>query len=491
MSNKNTALSDVVALAKARGFCVEKENNWQRMFELSDDEIAFVCDRCGEVITTSKSRRDLTEWVATLECPAKEKCYLEDDERLLTQTGVMQWCTDCYGSIKFLVRAMQHEVSANSPEDFITQIENIDTIYFAVNSQSKDPNEAYVFVKCSKPEGPKYALFQFARISINDGVINIAAHFHNLWTDFEETLITLIESQLADPQRTKNKWDVASLEETLDFYIYLSKMLVSSVVDIWEKPKRDDIFLRSYMKSHTCPACGMPYTTREKRCSNCGFDDIHRCFLNVEEGKFWKEHRVTQYQKEFFCKNFEVIDGIVQRKISTVEMYSLVIPKTVTCLGEKSLSEISTLQRVTCPDTLRKIDENAFDSDYNLKYISLSPALQYIGAHAFQYTRLKFINLPAGLEFVGEEAFWHCDRIKEIVIPLAVRSMGYNVFGGCTQLEHIYCEAKERPLGWDEKWFSQQSAFFKCPAEIHWGDSWHYDQDGKPCLNAMGGGQCS
>ncbi|MGM9601663.1 MAG: MATE family efflux transporter [Faecousia sp.] len=244
--------------------------------------------------------------------------------------------------------------------------------YFAVNSQENEPNEAYVFVICSMPEEKKYALFRFENISIDDTQINIQAHMHNLWGDFEETLASLIENQIGNPQRTNNPMNAAALEATLDYYMYLAKALMPSIVDTWKKPDKDDAYLRRYIKSHTCPVCGWPYTEKEKKCTNCGFDEIQRVFINIEEGQYWKTNTVPQYQNDFFHSHFEVSGGTVRKKTSDTEFYSIVIPEDVTCLGAKSFSGISNLRRIVCPDTLQEIGEDAFDSTYNLKYIILA-----------------------------------------------------------------------------------------------------------------------
>ena len=480
-------LHEIIELAKTRGFEVETHNGWQRMFSLKDDEIALICNHCGEVIETSLSRPDLIEWISTLECPEKENCHLENDERLLTENGAMQWCKDCYGLVGFLVNAMKGKASVD-PSDhfhFIAQIENIDTIYFAVNSQGNEPNEAYVFVICSALEGKKYALFRFENISVDGGQINIQAHMHNLWADFEETLASLIENQIGNPQRTNNLINAAALEASLDYYMYLAKVCMPIIVDIWEKPDKDDAYLRRYIKSHTCPVCGWPYTEKEKKCTHCGFSDIQRVFINIEEGQYWKTNTVPQYQNDFFHSHFEVSCGTVRKKTSDTEIYSIVIPEGVTCLGAKSFSEISKLRRVVCPNTLQEIGEEAFHGAHFLTYITLSSSLKSIGAEAFSQTKIKHIELPSGLEAIGEEAFWDCNCLEEIAIPLSVRSMGCNVFGGCQNLKHIYCEAKDRPADWNPDWVHREGSLFECSAQVHWGNTWHYDEYGKPCIDPL------
>ena len=90
---------------------------------------------------------------------------------------------------------------------------------------------------------------------------------------------------------------------------------------------------------------------------------------------------------------------------SFAHMYGLqtevVIPEGVTEIGESAFS-CSHIPSVRFPSTLKKIEKQAF-------------------MYAFDLTK---ITLPDGLETIGDEAFGGCRFKKAIVLPASIKSIG-------------------------------------------------------------------
>lgn len=78
-----------------------------------------------------------------------------------------------------------------------------------------------------------------------------------------------------------------------------------------------------------------------------------------------------------------------------------------------------------------------------------------IGERAFfQCRNLKTIKIPDGVTEIGYEAFYNCRSLKEITIPASVMEMHRSIFTDCYSLEKIYVPFKEgeQPSGWKNDW---------------------------------------
>lgn len=427
---KNDFLSDIVSIANERGFCVETCNGSQRDFSLEENEIALVCNKCGRTIKTPLDRPNILEWLSTLECQ-EDECPMEEDERILTKTGVMQWCKDSFGVAAKLINLLRNQY----PEANLYEVTDTDTVYFGVNSQSKNGTDAVVFVKYISSGKKHYAYIEFHNVTIQDSRFNCQMEFCVLWTAFEEELEMLIQEQLQDTSRDANPISTTPLSLTLNRYIYWAKSTFQTTIDLWKNLKEDEKVLERFIKSHLCPVCGFPYTSEEKQCSNCGFGGIHKVFLNISEGQYWKSHDVPNYQRKFFYQHFKVEDGTVRERISANELRSIIIPDSIICLGAHSLLDVNSLQRVVCPSTLQIIEDYAFNG--SLIHISLPNSLRTIGKGAFWFSSIRHIMLPNSLETIEDEAFFYCSCLEEIVIPSGVGSIGKNAFELCSEIKQI------------------------------------------------------
>ncbi len=100
---------------------------------------------------------------------------------------------------------------------------------------------------------------------------------------------------------------------------------------------------------------------------------------------------------------------------------------TVTSIGEKnamtgSASKVfnSSVEKITLPDTITKIEDDAFSN----------------------CSSLISINLPEGLTTIGQSAFSGCDALSSINIPSTVTNIGRWAFRDCYSLVEIYNYSK-------------------------------------------------
>ena len=122
--------------------------------------------------------------------------------------------------------------------------------------------------------------------------------------------------------------------------------------------------------------------------------------------------------------------------VSAVEVPSTYRGKAVTEIGAGA--DNSALVSVVIPDSVTRIGDNAFYGCGILSSIKLPDTVTYIGNSAFRWCDLsgKFV-LPAALTKIGDFAFADCKSLEEIEIPDSVTKIGESAFSGCKSLTHV------------------------------------------------------
>ena len=142
------------------------------------------------------------------------------------------------------------------------------------------------------------------------------------------------------------------------------------------------------------------------------------------------------------------------------DLTSINIPQTVTEIGEYAFADCEALKSINIPENVTVIEEcvfsqclalesvmifgqvsvikqGAFGACWNLQDISIPESVTSIGDGAFQNCRkLTEVCLPEGLMELGERALAGCVSLEMICIPAAIRSV-HGTFSGCTSLKTV------------------------------------------------------
>ena len=116
----------------------------------------------------------------------------------------------------------------------------------------------------------------------------------------------------------------------------------------------------------------------------------------------------------------------------------LIIPDSVTSIGNYAFRNCDSLTSVTIPDSVTSIGNYTF----------------------YDCDNLTSITIPDGVTTIGESAFYSCDGIRSISIPDSVTSIGQNAFYYCTSLSSVYCKASTPPsLGGTSVFYSDLNIY--------------------------------
>lgn len=141
------------------------------------------------------------------------------------------------------------------------------------------------------------------------------------------------------------------------------------------------------------------------------------------------------------CKN-TVIPSSVTRIANfgfyEINVSSIVIPNTVTSIGENAFMNCIGLGDFVIPSSVNQIQQGAFLSSYGLTSVVIPEGITEIADAAFNFCEdLRTVILPNTLEEIGEGAFGNCYSLSEVVIPASVTSIGDGAFRGSNNLTSI------------------------------------------------------
>ena len=157
------------------------------------------------------------------------------------------------------------------------------------------------------------------------------------------------------------------------------------------------------------------------------------------------------------------VTRIAANAFNSKEITSVIIPNSVTRIGEYAFAECGQLENVIFSEITTEIANGAFagctkirsfydgcvyvkangnpyyilDSaiDQNIKSTSAHKDTKIISFAAFeQCTSLENIILPEGLKIIGDRAFMFASALKEIKIPDSTTKIGAYAFACCTSL---------------------------------------------------------
>ncbi len=159
-----------------------------------------------------------------------------------------------------------------------------------------------------------------------------------------------------------------------------------------------------------------------------------------------------------FLKNITIPSMHNGKKVSTIidtrydrtnpNVESVLIPDSITCIGDYAFSKCVSLTSVTIPESVTSIGNSAFNSCKSLTSITIPNNVTTLGNNAFSgCVSLTSITIPNSLTSIGKLAFWQCEALTSIIIPNSVETIGEAAFSCCYSLT-IYCEAETQPSGW-------------------------------------------
>ena len=117
---------------------------------------------------------------------------------------------------------------------------------------------------------------------------------------------------------------------------------------------------------------------------------------------------------------------------------SVVIPDSVTSIGDHAFYNCSGLTSVTIPDGVTSISDYAFNNCSSLTSIAIPESVTSIGSYAFyDCSSLTSVTIPDGVTSISRSTFRGCSSLTSVTIPDGVTSIGEYAFAYCSDLRNV------------------------------------------------------
>ncbi len=133
----------------------------------------------------------------------------------------------------------------------------------------------------------------------------------------------------------------------------------------------------------------------------------------------------------------------------------IILPETITYIGKGAFHELSSLEEINIPESVKEIDENGFFGCCHLRGLALSEKIEKIGKGAFYNCRkLEAVYIHKDMREICEGAFYGCASLKELVIPPNIEKIGKEAFSGCNSLRKLIIPGTVKTI--------EENAFASC-----------------------------
>lgn len=147
---------------------------------------------------------------------------------------------------------------------------------------------------------------------------------------------------------------------------------------------------------------------------------------------------------ESHIPKYKAVDGILYNKdMSALLVYprgkngSIIIPEGVTEIKAFAFAN-SKIEKVSFPDSLKKIGKHAFYECSRLKSVDFGNGIDELGGvMAFAFCSIVKLEIPPKVKTIGDGAFYYCDKLKEVKLNEGLQKIGDDAFSRCDLIKNL------------------------------------------------------
>ena len=202
------------------------------------------------------------------------------------------------------------------------------------------------------------------------------------------------------------------------------------------------------------------------------------CKIRFDTGINGNYSNPLRYAKHLYINGQEVKDLVIPNSVTSIGNYAFInciglksatIPNSVTNIGSSAFYNCNGLKSVTIPNSVTNIGSSAFYNCTGLKSVTIGNSVTSIGISAFSgctgltkaefasiesLCKINFGNYDANPLYYAKHLYINGQEVKDVVIPSNITSINASTFYGCTGLTSITIPNSITSIG--------SSAFYGC-----------------------------
>ncbi len=149
----------------------------------------------------------------------------------------------------------------------------------------------------------------------------------------------------------------------------------------------------------------------------------------------------------FYINGELVVNMVIPNSVTSIGEYAfsgcnslmnVIIGDGITSIRPQAFSYCKNLISITLPDSVTSIGNQVFYGCSSLKSITIPDSITSIGNQVFYgCSSLTSINIPDSITSIGDQAFYECNSMTNIIIPDSLTSIGNQAFYGCLVLRLV------------------------------------------------------
>lgn len=134
----------------------------------------------------------------------------------------------------------------------------------------------------------------------------------------------------------------------------------------------------------------------------------------------------------------DAVTSICNGAFEQTGLKSIVIPESVTAIGEYAFASCGNLESIELPHSLKSLGKGALFGCPKLKHISIPAGINVIEDDVLGCCfGLTTASIEGDVKSIGMGAFYRCQSLNSLQIPQSVKSIGSSAFMGCNSLSSI------------------------------------------------------
>ena len=253
---------------------------------------------------------------------------------------------------------------------------------------------------------------------------------------FYRVCSTCNEMQFKHGAYSDHDWETQTIESTCQAQGYDHK--TCTICGKEEKVNYQPVSTHRWQSEYTtdnsfhwikCNDCDATKDTQEHIQDESGYCTICNAIIGATEGIVYDMHSSGEYA---IVVGYE---GTAQ-KVIIAEEYN---DKPVKSIYREAFRYRGVITSIVIPDSVTSIGDYAFKDCRSLTSVVIPDSVTSIGSSAFyNCSSLANVTIGDGVTSIGDSAFCWCDSLKSVTIGDSIESIGSSAFARCDSLKRVY-----------------------------------------------------